>query len=172
MIVNDTFKKVKELNVPDGYVLRGVLFDIEGYVTYIFSSQGTGPYDVSEDSLMVRIQNEQTNREGQAKIRFPVDEWLQEKDKKVELGNWTACQNSPWSIADERFTLEYNVYDGYSNKAPDGGRFRAVYEVTGYEAITALLIGYSDVSFEAALADCRNWNKEFQSKYNPDNESF
>lgn len=172
-MLGKTFKKCKELNAPDGCILRGVLYDVGGYVTYIFSSSGKGPYDVSEDSLMVIIQNEKDpNQEDTTKIRFPVGEWLQGKDKLVELENWVTCLNSPWSIEDERITVEYNVYDGYSKEMPAGGQFRAVYEVTGYEAVTALLIGYSGVSFEVAMANCLNWHKELQAKYNPDNESF
>lgn len=79
-----------------------------------------------------------------------------------ELYNYSLCLNSPWSITNEIFKI---TYDNTMNS------WKCTYLVLGCEGVYTEIYGYGETP-DAALNDCNERYSLFQTKYNPDDESF
>lgn len=87
------------------------------------------------------------------------------------LEAWAVCLNSPWSIAHEKYIVELNYNDAYTEIPKNVPLYRCIYVVIGYDGIETEIFGYGKDA-EEALTDCIvNFNK-VQMKYNPNDESI
>lgn len=108
---------------------------------------------------------------------YYTDDFITFYDKNdVEIGtdtleDWAVCLNSPWSVANERYVVEFNTTNTCVDMSKDGFLYRCIYVVVGYDGITTEIFGYGNDA-EEALTNCIvNFNK-VQAKYNPNDESF
>lgn len=87
------------------------------------------------------------------------------------LKAWAVCLNSPWLIAHEKYIVELNYNDAYTEIPKNVPLYRCIYVVIGYDGIETEIFGYGKDA-EEALTDCIvNFNK-VQMKYNPNDESI
>ena len=84
-----------------------------------------------------------------------------------DLNRWAIILNSPWSQADERYIIEFNCKDAYTQMDEKEPKYRCIYTVVGYELIT----GYGNTE-EEALKDCKDLFKYLQENFNPEDKSF
>lgn len=96
-------------------------------------------------------------------------EYYYEDGKRVEddvLCRWAIMLNSPWSVCDDTFTIEYNG-SGYA-KDPhpsDEYKYRCERKVEGYEDSGGTCIGYGSTPKES-LEDCISLFDYLQEMYN------
>lgn len=93
------------------------------------------------------------------------------KNKKEAIEHWAMWLNSPWSQTCEKYTIEVNCKDGYTEVEDKSILWRCIYKVIGYESITSTIIGYGATQQEA-LEDCLTLFDVVQKKYNPKGESI
>jgi hypothetical protein len=88
-----------------------------------------------------------------------------------DLERFAVCSNSPWSYADETYTIKYNCKDSYSGINENEPNWKCEYQVVGYEMITSIIYGFGDTQQEA-LQNCMNIFDRLQKEFNKDNKSF
>jgi len=81
---------------------------------------------------------------------------------KEELCNYSLCLNSPWSITNMIYKI---IYDTTLNC------WKCIYSVLGCEGVYTEIYGYGK-TLNDALNDCNERYSLFQTKYNPNDESF
>lgn len=79
-----------------------------------------------------------------------------------ELYNYSLCLNSPWSITNMIFKI---IYDNTFNS------WKCTYSVLGCEGVYTEIYGYG-ITPDDAFNDCNERYSLFQTKYNPNDESF
>lgn len=79
-----------------------------------------------------------------------------------ELYNYSVCLNSPWSITNVIYKI---IYDTTLNC------WKCIYSVLGCEGVYTEIYGYGK-TLNDALNDCNERYSLFQTKYNPNDESF
>ena len=94
---------------------------------------------------------------------------VQYPDKQLE--DLALLINSPWSQADESYTIKINCKDRYTAMDHEDPKWKCEYKVVGYDAITAAIFGYGNTE-EEALADCKRLFRLLQKNYNKENVSI
>lgn len=100
--------------------------------------------------------------------------FYQENDKELtseDLEEWALTLNSPWSQADERYEIEVNCKNAYTQMDENEPIWRCEYSIVGYDCISASVFGYGNTEVEA-LENCKNHFQMLQDKYNPEDDSF
>ena len=87
-----------------------------------------------------------------------------------DLEEWAVWINSPWSQDLEKYTIECNCKDGYTEMDKSDFIWRCKYYIIGYEASYASVVGYGNTEVEA-LEKCKELFKFLQDNYNRDDES-
>lgn len=84
-----------------------------------------------------------------------------------ELAVWI---NSPWSQDTMKYGIKINCKDGYTEIEKGVPVWKCKYTITGYEGVSATIIGYGDTE-EDALKDCKDLFSKLQKEYNPEDDS-
>jgi len=90
---------------------------------------------------------------------------------KEDMEEWAVWINSPWSQVHEKYEIQCNCKDAYTQMDENEPVWKCEYSIVGYDGISASVIGYGNTEFEA-LENCKDHFKMLQEKYNTENESL
>lgn len=113
---------------------------------------------------------------GEGDINYYTDDFItfyKDNDEELsieDLKEWAVWLNSPWSLENEKYELEYD-YDGFTYTKLEDLLWKCKYTVVGYEYITTSVIGYANTQIDALINCIKNFNL-LQNKYNIGDESY
>ena len=88
------------------------------------------------------------------------------------INDWVYCLLHPWSIVDEKYTVELNYKNAYTAIPDDVPKYRCMYFVWANWCISGKLYAYGDTP-QDALQKCIEVFEMLQAKYDeiePDDE--